>query len=303
MLIRLISMVVPVSLGLGLVPGFAIAQGGRDPSAGALAHYGLGGKPRWEVKLPGALREISGLAFSADGRLFAHGDQEGTIWQLDPRDGTLVKSFRLASTSHDPSMGKRPKPGRVSGDFEDIQIVGDRFFLIASTGMLVEFKEGAAGASVPYQATDTGLGKSCEIEGLAYDESTRSLLLLCKAIYSSEWRRETVIAAWSLDRKQLDATPRFRVPYHKLAKVTGATAFHGSALAFAPDHQSLVLIAGPQKVFAEINLKGEILNGGSLNPKRHQQPEGIAFGPDGTLLISDEAGEKRGGTLSAYPRR
>jgi uncharacterized protein YjiK len=292
-----------VPLSLGLSTRVVTAQAGGDQAKGALAHYGLEGNPRWEVKLPGALREISGLAFSSDGRLFAQGDQEGTIWQLDPRDGTVLKRFRLASTEHDPSMGKRPKPGRVTGDFEDMQIVGDRFFLISSTGMLLEFKEGAEGAAVPYQATDTGLGKSCEIEGLAYDESTRSLLLLCKAIYNPEWRREAVIAAWSLERKKLDPTPRFRIPYRKLAKVTRATAFHGSALAFAPDHRSVVLIAGPQDVFAEISLEGEILGGGSLNPKRHEQPEGIAFAPDGTLLISDEAGAKRSATLSAYPRR
>jgi uncharacterized protein YjiK len=290
------------SMFLAFAQEVATAQGGSPASAGALAHYELAGKPRWEVKLPGALREISGLAFTADGRLFAQGDQQGTIWQLDPRDGRVLKSFRLASTGHDPDLGKQPKPGRVTGDFEDIQIVGDRFFLVSSTGTLVEFKEGAEGAAVPYQATDTGLGKSCEIEGLAYDESTRSLLLLCKAIYAADWKREVVIAAWSLERRQLDPKPRIRVTYNQLAKVTRATVFHGSAFAFAPDHQSLVLLAGPQKAFAEISLQGEVLGGGLLNPKRHQQPEGIAFAPDGTLLISDEAGQK-GPTLSAYARR
>jgi uncharacterized protein YjiK len=301
MSIRLMSLVVPLSLGLSSEA--ATAQDATDHAAGTLAHYALEAKPRWEVKLPGALREISGLAFTPDGRLFAHGDQQGTIWQLDPRDGTVLKSFRLASTGHDPAMGKEPKPGRVTGDFEDIQIVGDRFFLISSTGMLVEFKEGAADAAVPYQATDTGLGKWCEIEGLAHDESTRSLLLLCKVNYAREWRHEMVISAWSLDSKKLDPTPRIRVPYHQLAKVTRATSFHGSALAFAPDHQSLIVIAGPQKAFVEISLKGEILNGGGLHPKRHVQPEGIAFAPDGTLLISDEAGTKHGATLSAHARR
>jgi len=130
--------------------------------------------------------------------------------------------------------------------FEDIQIVGDRFFLISSTGTLVEFGEGSDGARVPYTSYDTGLGRDCEIEGLTSDPSTRALLLSCKHIYRAEWRRNIVVMAWSLDRKSLEAAPRLRVPYDQISGPTGARGFETSAITFAPDHRSLVLIAGPQ---------------------------------------------------------
>jgi uncharacterized protein YjiK len=74
-------------------------------------------------------------------------------------------------------------------------------------------------------------------------------------------------------------------------------------VALAPGGQSLVLVAGPQVAFAELSLTGEVLSSGGLDRKAHRQPEGLAFAPDGTLLVSDEGGGKRA-TLSGYaPKR
>jgi uncharacterized protein YjiK len=268
---------------------------------GVLGRYDLAGAPAWETRLPKDLGEISGLAFSSDGRLFAQGDQDATVWQLDARGGRILKTFTVASGRDDPDMGKKAGGKILAGDFEDIQIVGDRFFLISSNGILIEFHEGADGGSVPYTAHDTGLGGTCEIEGLASDPATRSLLILCK-IPHKEYKDQVVIFAWSLDRGTTDTTPRIRVDYSRLAG-TGASRFHGSALALAPDGKSLVLIAGPQETFAELSLNGDVLSSGGLDRKAHRQSEGLAFAPDGTLLVSDEGAGKRA-TLSGYsPRR
>ncbi len=269
---------------------------------GVLAHYDLTAAPAWDHKLPKGLEEISGLAFSPDGRLFAHGDQDATIWQLDATGGKVIKTFGLAPTGHEPDMGKKAKKNEVAGDFEDIQIVGDRFFLISSTGTLLEFKEGGDGSHVPYTARETGLGAFCEIEGMTYDPGSRALLILCKHPHRKEWKDQVVISAWYLDRNVLSESPLIRVDYAKLAGQTHAPLFHGSAMALSPDHNSLVLIAGPQKTFAELALDGTILSAGMLDAASHKQPEGIAFAPDGTLLISDEGAGKRA-TLSGYARK
>ena len=288
------------AVGVPAAPESRVAAG--EPR-GVLGRYDLAGEPSWEEKLPKKLDEISGLAFSGDGRLFAHGDQDATIWQLDPRSGKVLKTFAVAATGKDPDLGKKEaKSGPLAGDFEDIQIVGDRFFLVSSNGVLIEFREGADGASVPYTAHDTGLGKQCEIEGLAWEASDRSLLILCKVPHQDRYRNQIVIFAWLLDREAADTAPRFRVEYSSLTG-TGERDFHGSAMAVAPGQRSLVLIAGPQKAFAELALDGQVLSSGGLEGKAHRQPEGIAFAPDGTLLVSDEGAGKRA-TLSGYaPRR
>src|SRR5437016_9266243 len=62
---------------------------------------------RWV--LPRQLREISGLALTTDGRVLAHGDEDGEVWEIDYRRGVLVKQF---------SLGER----RLKGDFEGIAI-------------------------------------------------------------------------------------------------------------------------------------------------------------------------------------
>ena len=90
--------------------GSAPASHPRDP--GTLARYDLASGPAWTVPLPAALAEVSGLAFTPDGRLFAHGDEEATVWELDPRRGTVRKTFALSKRSTSPRAGTRRLPLR-----------------------------------------------------------------------------------------------------------------------------------------------------------------------------------------------
>jgi hypothetical protein len=190
----------------------------------------------------------------------------------------------------------------VTGDFEDIQIVGERFFLLSSNGILLEFREGKDGELVAFRAFDTGLARACELEGLTHDASSRSLLLLCKHPYRAAWHRQVVVLAWSLESGRLDPAPRLLLPERRIARLTDVDEFHGSAIAIAPESGDLVLVAGPQRRIIEISPAGELLAGRTLRPRLHRQPEGLAFDADRTLLISDEAAGGRP-TLTAYAYR
>jgi uncharacterized protein YjiK len=280
---------VAAALALATAATFGCESRAAAPE-GALARYGLGGPPAWRVTLPGELREISGLAVTADGRLFAHGDEEAVIYQLEPRTGKIVKHFGLEPGGSVPDFGKKSRDGRVAGDFEDIAIVGDRFFLVASTGVLLEFAEGSAGAHVPFIAHTTGLGDICEVEGLAHDAASGALLMLCKEMRQKSARDRVEIHAWSLAERRLDSKPWLTVPYSELSRITGARAFNGSALTFTPGGRALALVAGPQRAFAEITLEGRPVGGGQLHHSGLPQPEGMAFMPDSTLLVSSEGG-------------
>ena len=264
---------------------------GQAEPAGELARYGLGGTPAWQVALPDELREISGLALDGRGRVFAHGDEEATVYELEPRSGRVVKRFALAAADRAEDLGKKSQPGQVAGDFEDLAIVGDRFFLVTSNGMLLEFAEGEPDASVPYEVHDTGLGSYCEVEGLTHDAEVDSLLILCKEIHSKAERDRVAIYAWSVAARRLQPTPRLTLPYATLSRVTGARAFNGSALALAPGGRSLVMVAGPQRVYAGVAADGRSVEGGPLARSTLPQPEGLAFLNDGTLLVSSEGGK------------
>jgi hypothetical protein len=270
--------------------------------AGDLERYDLAGAPDSRLTLPAELREVSGLAVGPDGRLFAHGDEEGRVFELEPGTGKVLKSFALQPGASPVDLGKKPGDGQVTGDFEDLAIVGDRFYLVTSTGVLVEFGEGKAGEQVPFTAHITGLGEVCEIEGLAHDPPSQSLLLLCKEMGDKTRRDRVEIHAWSLPDRSLEPRARLVVPFAALAPVTGGKQFNGSALAPIPGSTSLAMVAGPQRLFAEVTADGRPVAGGALHRADLPQPEGIAFLPDGTLLISSEGG-KGEGTISAYRPR
>jgi hypothetical protein len=287
-------------LGLGIL---ASASGCREGPAAVIADYDLASPPTAQVRLPAELHEISGLAVSADGRVFAHGDEEGTIYQLDPYSGRVTKRFALASSGSDPDLGKKSRGEGVAGDFEDIAIAGDRFFLVSSNGVLLEFAEGQDGGSVPYRAYPTGLEQVCEVEGLAHDPSTDSLLLLCKTMREKLERQQVSVYSLSLADRTRGDKPRLTVPWSALTRVTGGKGFNGSAVAVAPGGRSLLIVAGPQQLFAEVGSDGVPLRGGSIDKGTHPQPESLAFLPDGTLLVASEGG-KGVAVLARYsPRR
>jgi hypothetical protein len=271
----------------------------------ALLVYDLTARPTWQAVLPDELAEISGHAFTPGGRLYAHGDELALIYRLDPRSGRVLGWFAVAPTGREPNLGKRQKGaarmGAVAGDFEDIAIVGDRFFLVSSNGVLLEFKEGRDGGQVPYRAHTTGLTGKCEIEGLAHDAATKSLLLLCKDRTGKGKEASVELYGWSLETGRMATEPRLSVPYSALARVTGAAEFNGSAVAANPDGRSFLLVAGPQQLFAEVDRQGQVLRGGRFPRGVYRQPEGAAFAPDGSLLISSEAAGRQA-TIGGYVR-
>ena len=259
--------------------------------AEAGGEYALARKPAWHVTLPQELHEISGVAVTGDGRVFAQGDEDATIYQLDPRAGTITKRFSLAPTGSDPDLGKKGKGGKtLAGDFEDLAIAGDRFYLVTSTGVLLEFAEGRDGAQVPYEAHETPLGKVCEVEGLAHDPAKNALLVLCKTMKDKSERQQVAVYEWSIADRTLADAPRFNVPWSELLPMTGGKGFNGSAIAVRPGG-GMVLVAGPQQTFAELAADGKPLRGGALDKATQPQSEGLAFLSDGTLLVASEGGK------------
>ncbi len=229
------------------------------------------------VTVPHDLKEISGLALSPDGRLFAEEDEDGTVYQLDPNDGTIIKRFSIGD--------KKDKP--MHGDFEDLEIVGDRFYLMESGGDIYAFNEGSDGAVVPYDRIKTGLSDKNNIEGLCYDPSTNALLMALKDDPGKGLHDVRAIWSWSLEDGTTSAKPRFTLSRDSLHRCLDASSFHPSAIARTPDGSFLVLSAHVPSI-VEISSDGTIIDCRQLSDGLHPQPEGVAVMPDGTLLISSE---------------
>ena len=254
----------------------------------SLGSYELKAETAAHWKLPGRLREISGLAMTGDGRLLAHNDERGVVFEIDYRDGSIVKAFQLADTANP-----------VAGDFEGIAATGEQIYLTTSSGRLYECREGADQESVLFNAYATGIGRDCEIEGLAYD-GRRALLLMCKGSRSADLDGKVAVYHWSIDEKQLSETPRTVIPVIEFSRPIAETKFQPSGIERHPASGNYFVVAARQRAIAEITPGGKVLAVRQFPARWHRQIEGITFAADNTLIVADEgAGKKAGVTL--YP--
>jgi uncharacterized protein YjiK len=226
--------------------------------------------------LPHALQEISGLALTTDGRLLAHGDEIGVVWEIDYRRGVLIKQF---------SLGKG-----VKGDFEGITVANDEVFLFTSTGKLYEFHEGGDGAHVEYTVHDTELKHECEFEGVAFDPAINALLLACKHVLSTEFRDAVVIYRWSLKGDSTRLSP-IVVPIARIVGANGWKHVHPSDIAVDPMTGNYVLVASQEQALIAITPSGALVFARPL-AAMHHQAEGVAITRDGMLIVSDEGAER-----------
>lgn len=273
-----------------------LGSGSPGPTAGApaaekarssLDQYALADPHPTHFDLPDELSEISGLAMTSDDRLFAHGDERAVLYQLDYRSGAVVKWF---------AMG-RPA---VRDDFEGAAIVGARFFLVTSAGTVYETREGAPRAAMPYARYLTGLGRLCEVEGLAYDPGTHALLLPCKTPRVRALARQLSIFAFPLASMRLEEHPRLAIPLAALGHLAGREGFRPSSIERNPRTGTYFMLSAREPAVLEISAGGAVLGSRRLPSRAHPQAEGLTVTRGATLIISDEA-RGRPATITLYP--
>ena len=252
---------------------------------GVLASYQLDEEGAKQWRLHRRLVEISGLAMTPDDRLFAHGDEWGIIYEIDYRGLTLVKAWGM---QEDVVGGDDV----VHDDLEGIAVVGDRFYLVNSNGRLYETTEGDDAEPVLYNSYGTGVGRQCEVEGLAYEPADSTLLLLCKAPRAKDLEDAITIFKWSIADREIVGSP-ISVPLENVTNRIGGKRFRASGIERHPDSGTYVIIAAQQAAIVEIDRTGRVLGARKLDGKLHRQAEGITFDSDGALFISDEGGNHR----------
>ncbi|MFQ6005131.1 MAG: SdiA-regulated domain-containing protein [Woeseia sp.] len=265
----------------------ACSQASDYESAGSLARFSLSSESLRQWKLPRKLSEISGLALTPDGRLLAICDESAIVYELDYKAGKILKAFALG----------RPTE---RGDFEGIAYLNDTVFLVTSDGRLYASIEGADGERVSYRMYRTGLGKVCEIEGLAANARTKKLMLACKDRIKKGKRNDLSVFYWSPSTRALIGDEKIVLPERKIEKLLGKKRVNPSGIAIDPKTGNLFIIAARQRAVIELEPNGDLV-GAIILPLagRHRQPEGVSLTRDGQLLIADEGSGKRA-TLSIY---
>ncbi len=215
------------------------------------------------------LKEISGITALDDGRLGAVQDEDGVLFILDIRSGTVTDTVPFAR----------------EGDYEGIARAGEAVFVLRSNGKLVEIAD--------WQQDDpqttkhkTGLDDGCDAEGLAYDAAGRRLLIACKVNPNEDMEEIQAIYAFSLDTHELAGEPEVAIHTPTLDD------FKPSALAIHPVTGHLFVLSAAGKALIESTEFGTVVHQWELPGALFEQPEGLAFLPNGDLFISSEGNER-----------
>lgn len=262
-------------------------------------------QPDWEMKMPHELDEISGLGISDDGRyLVTVQDEKGKIFWID---------IQKKEVSRKQIFWK-------DGDYEGIEMLGDKIYVLKSTGTLYAVSASAKDESetVKYNGF---LSSENNVEGLGYDVNSNQLLLACKAKAGedSEFEYSKAIYAFDLAKGDFLPDPRYCIRLEqvndyletnpmirKLEKLEEFFApgdsefgFSPSALAVNPDNGDLYVLSSVGKMLMIISHEGKIRHIEKLKKSIHAQPEGICFDKAGNLYISNE-GKDGNGTIYRF---
>jgi len=268
-------------------------------------------EPQGMLEMPVDLKEISGLTLSPGGEhLCAINDEQGIIYFINKSTGEVDRQVRFHG----------------QGDYEGIETVGNKIYVIKSTGTVYEISE-LEKEEVKPKKSKYILKKPNDSEGLAFDEKNNRLLVACKSascfhesclIHTCKTTR--AIYALNLETNKFDPEPVFEINLTELQAFLKKNKsadeleifnkfiilendfipFHPSALAIHPQSRDLYILSSKGKTMMILSSSGKIIALEKLDKKIHTQPEGIVFDKDGTLYISNEGKKGRNGTISIF---
>lgn len=234
--------------------------------------------------MPVELSEISGLGMTPDGRLLAHDDEIGKVYEIDAKRGVVLKRFMLGKGPH--------------ADFEGITMAGSDLYMIVSNGALYKFREGGNGESVKYTVVDTRLGKECEFEGVAFEPDSARLVMPCKHVKMKGMKDNLVLYRYRVGATDSAALSVLTVPLDQVIGGNDWKTFRPSDITIDPATGNYVIISSLEKGLIEMTPRGEVLRSEAL-PGNHPQAEGVAITRDSILIVSDEA-SSTAATITLY---
>ncbi|MBK9017132.1 MAG: SdiA-regulated domain-containing protein [Saprospiraceae bacterium] len=241
------------------------------------------------MKITVLLLEISDLSFdAATHSLWCVADEKGKLYRIQLPAGNPIDIF----------------PFGEDGDFEGLEMVGNVFYTMESNGRITQIEQATTPNPVVTKFENPSLAAD-DCEAFMHDPTLKKLIIGVKLPASEGEARP--FFAFDLETKQLDPAPIFTIslsdiqaflrknglvgkPYEQWLKDDAVTP-GPSASAIHPQTGNYYLLASVGKMLLVTSPDGEILHVAALDKKRHPQPEGLAFGDDGTMYISNEADE------------
>jgi hypothetical protein len=237
------------------------------------------------VKLPGYLDEISGIAYyPKDKGVFAINDEKGWLYKINFSKNMPIQRWKYAKGE----------------DFEDLALVDSIFYVLQSSGKITEFKFYTPD-SVRMNEYESGLPGNNEFEILYYDKERNQLVLLCKDCDADD-KNTLSSLAFDLASHKFLPSPPYVIDVRKIETLMQQkkVKFKPSAAAIHPITGELFIVSSVNKVLVIADRNGVPKKVHKISPRLYKQPEGLAFTPEGHLLISNESADIGAANILIY---
>lgn len=233
------------------------------------------------------LAEISGLSFAGNNSLWCVQDEKGIIYHFNLEKGEIDRTIKF---------GK-------SGDYEGLEIVGDRAYVVRNNGHIFSFL--LDDPDKDKKEWDTPFKIENDVEGLGFDSLYNCLLIACKekpeikgedikgkAVYAFDLKQNKVVQTPVLVIQNKDI--KTFIEDKKLGDFIKNNQFKPSAIAVHPITGFYYILASSGRKLIVLNRNKEIIHVFPLPSNLLKQPEGICFDPSGRMFISSEGQGNRG---------
>ena len=233
-------------------------------------------------KLPQSLDEISGIAYNKrDHSVLAINDERGWLYKVHLRDELDIQKWQYFK----------------GADFEDLVLVDSTFFVLESNGNIIRFNF-VNPDSVTVKEFDFPIEGRNEFEILYHDKGRKQLIMLCKDCEADD-KNSLTAYSFDLDSSAYVSAPAYVIDIRKIEKIMDEKKlrFKPSAATINPLTGELFIISSINKVLVIADLQGIPKKVFRINPKLYKQPEGMAFTPNGDLLVSNEFADIGAGNI------
>jgi len=226
--------------------------------------------------LPESLKEISGIV-------------PGTVFIYDIEKNKIKRKIIF----HD------------KGDFEDLAVVNNKMYVLRSDGELFQL------ASMDFEYTKAKAIKSKvpaeDNEGLCYDPISDKLLIGCKSdIKKDKYKDERAIYSFDYKTQILSTKPFLVIDPKVIRKYVAENKinsgknhnnnhidFRISAIGIHPISKKIYVVCASDYLLCVFNRQGVPESIELLDHHLFNQTEGIAFLPNGDMILSNEGGNSK----------
>lgn len=233
---------------------------------------------KWDMPEP--LEEISGIHYLSKDRIACVQDEEGIIFIFNLDTDLVEKKINFAK----------------AGDYEGLAIVDSTAYVLESNGKLHVIEDYLL-PSFNGNIIQTPFSGKNNMESLTADSINNRLLMVVKDIDPNS-KSFKGIYEFDLESETTSSVPVFKIPLEdpifdinkKDRDDDGGDfdKFYPSDLAINPTNGNIYILEGKNPRLLIMDPNGKPIELHKLNKESFPQPEGITFGNEGTLYISNE---------------